>query len=178
VLLTRRRILIAFALTAVPLIVSGLYLRIEYQPTGWDGRPPLVSLMRYVHIASGFMLVVATLALAGAAVFTMVRRHWMIFPVAAAAAGAAIAALYTGYLLPWEQVGLYAVTVGENALDGTSFSGDNIVFVLVDGQELSARAYNWRVTLHAWILSLLLPILLVVLTFMLPQRPRITSRPA
>ena len=43
---------------------------------------------------------------------------------------------FTGYLLPWDQLSLWAVTVGTNMIGYTPVFGDQVKFVLLGGKEI------------------------------------------
>ena len=43
---------------------------------------------------------------------------------------------FTGYLLPWDQLALWAVTVGTNMMGYTPVFGDQVRFVLLGGVEI------------------------------------------
>ena len=46
---------------------------------------------------------------------------------------------FTGYLLPWDQLALWAVTVGTNMMGYTPVFGSQVRFVLLGGKEIGAR---------------------------------------
>jgi quinol-cytochrome oxidoreductase complex cytochrome b subunit len=65
---------------------------------------------------------------------------------------------FTGYLLPWDQLALWAVTVGTNMMGYTPVFGSQVRFVLLGGAEISsATLLRWYV-LHV----LLLPFVIVI----------------
>ena len=53
---------------------------------------------------------------------------------------------FSGYLLPWDQLALWAVTVGTNYEGFGSLFGEQVKFVLIDGVEIQ------RATLVRWLL--------------------------
>ncbi len=65
---------------------------------------------------------------------------------------------FTGYLLPWDQLALWAVTVGTNMMGYSPVFGDQVRFVLLGGAEIgSDTLLRWYV-LHV----LLLPFVIVI----------------
>jgi quinol-cytochrome oxidoreductase complex cytochrome b subunit len=65
---------------------------------------------------------------------------------------------FTGYLLPWDQLSLWAVTVGTNMMGYTPVFGDQVRFVLLGSREIGdATLLRWYV-LHV----LMLPFVIVI----------------
>ena len=65
---------------------------------------------------------------------------------------------FTGYLLPWDQLSLWAVTVGTNMMGYTPVFGDQVRFVLLGTKEIGdATLLRWYV-LHV----LMLPFVIVI----------------
>jgi quinol-cytochrome oxidoreductase complex cytochrome b subunit len=71
---------------------------------------------------------------------------------------------YTGYLLPWDQLAFWAVTVGSNLALATPLVGDKIRFLLLGGNTVSANALLRFYVLHCFVLPLV-AILLIALHF-------------
>ena len=64
-----------------------------------------------------------------------------------------VAASVTGYLLPWDQLALFAVTVGTNISGYTWLRDGSVRFVLMDGTEIApATLFKWLL-LHAVVLG-------------------------
>jgi cytochrome b6 len=61
---------------------------------------------------------------------------------------------YTGYLLPWDQLSYWGVTVGSNIMSSTPIIGDKLRFVLLGGNTVNANALTRFYVLHAVILPL------------------------
>ena len=61
---------------------------------------------------------------------------------------------YTGYLLPWDQLAFWAVTVGYNIAQATPFVGNEVSFVLFGGYQLGANALLRFYVLHVVALPL------------------------
>ncbi len=63
---------------------------------------------------------------------------------------------YTGYLLPWDQLAYWAVTVGTNMADATPVVGHKIKFLLLGGHSINENALIRFYVLHCVVLPLLL----------------------
>jgi menaquinol-cytochrome c reductase cytochrome b subunit len=155
------------------LVVTGIALFFVYRPSvgqawsdvagvseRWDVR--MSAALRFVHrFASGLALptslalgIVVALRPAG-------NRRWTGPALGAGLTVTAVLAAFTGYLLPWDQLALWAVRVGTN-LSGYRplFDPDTVRFVLLDGTEVG------RVTVVRWLIvhaAVLGPALLVLL---------------
>lgn len=66
---------------------------------------------------------------------------------------------YTGYLLPWDQLAYWAVTVGTNMVRATPVLGERIRFLLLGGNIVGANALIRFYVLHC----VALPLFLVVI---------------
>ena len=65
---------------------------------------------------------------------------------------------FTGYLLPWDQLALWAVTVGTNMMGYTPVFGDQVRFVLLGGVEIGTDTLLRWYVLHV----LMLPFVIVI----------------
>jgi quinol-cytochrome oxidoreductase complex cytochrome b subunit len=65
---------------------------------------------------------------------------------------------FTGYLLPWDQLALWAVTVGTNMMGYTPVFGNQVRFVLLGTKEISTETLLRWYTLHV----LMLPFVVVI----------------
>jgi quinol-cytochrome oxidoreductase complex cytochrome b subunit len=63
---------------------------------------------------------------------------------------------YTGYLLPWDQLALWGVTVGTNMAKATPLIGDQIRFLLLGGNEVGENALIRFYVLHCVVLPLVI----------------------
>jgi quinol-cytochrome oxidoreductase complex cytochrome b subunit len=63
---------------------------------------------------------------------------------------------YTGYLLPWDQLALWGVTVGTNMAKATPFIGDEIRFLLLGGNGVGENALIRFYVLHCVVLPLVI----------------------
>jgi quinol-cytochrome oxidoreductase complex cytochrome b subunit len=61
---------------------------------------------------------------------------------------------YTGYLLPWDQLAYWAVTVGTNMAEATPLVGDKIKLLLLGGHSINANALIRFYVLHCVVLPL------------------------
>jgi quinol---cytochrome c reductase cytochrome b subunit, bacillus type len=69
---------------------------------------------------------------------------------------------FTGYLLPWDQLALWAITVGTNMVGSAPVLGDSVVFVLRGGFEVGPNALIRFYTLHVIGLPLIAAIFMTV----------------
>ena len=65
---------------------------------------------------------------------------------------------YTGYLLPWDQLSLWGVTVGTNILKAVPWVGDELQFLLLGGRQVGPNALLRFYVLHCVFLPLLLTV--------------------
>src|SRR6266480_2025603 len=65
---------------------------------------------------------------------------------------------FTGYLLPWDQLALWAITVGTNMMGYTPVFGSQVRFVLLGSKEISTDTLLRWYTLHV----LMLPFVIVI----------------
>src|SRR6202140_4978200 len=61
---------------------------------------------------------------------------------------------YTGYLLPWDQLAFWAITVGSNILSAVPVLGQKIRFLMLGGNTVNANALLRFYVLHCVILPL------------------------
>jgi quinol-cytochrome oxidoreductase complex cytochrome b subunit len=61
---------------------------------------------------------------------------------------------YTGYLLPWDQLAYWAITVGSNIMSAVPFLGKKIRFMMLGGNTVNANALLRFYVLHCVILPL------------------------
>lgn len=69
---------------------------------------------------------------------------------------------FTGYLLPWDQLALWAITVGTNMVGSAPVLGDSVVFVMRGGFEVGPNALIRFYTLHVIGLPLIAAIFMAV----------------
>src|SRR6516225_9595349 len=61
---------------------------------------------------------------------------------------------YTGYLLPWDQLAFWAITVGSNLISAVPLAGARIRFLMLGGNSVNANALLRFYVLHCVILPL------------------------
>ena len=69
---------------------------------------------------------------------------------------------FTGYLLPWDQLALWAITVGTSMVGSAPVLGDSVVFVMRGGFEVGPNALIRFYTLHVIGLPLIAAIFMAV----------------
>ena len=69
---------------------------------------------------------------------------------------------FTGYLLPWDQLAIWAVTVGTNMAGATPIIGDTVRFAIVGGFEIGDNTLIRWYVLHVIALPLLAALFMVV----------------
>ena len=69
---------------------------------------------------------------------------------------------YTGYLLPWDQLAFWAITVGSNIASATPVMGNKIHFLMLGGNMVNANALLRFYVLHCMILPLVAILFLAV----------------
>src|SRR6266508_2566618 len=69
---------------------------------------------------------------------------------------------FTGYLLPWDQLGIWAVTVGTNMAGATPFVGEQARFLLIGGYEISDNTLVRWYVLHVIAVPLVTAVLMAV----------------
>ena len=139
----------ALAILVVVLTVSGIVLVFSYEPG------PESSWERDVHRAAS---AAASWTALGLAVLLVVR--WLAnrrqtprlgLPAELGVVGLGVVWLgaFTGYLLPWDQLALYAVTVGTDyrGIDDAAFS-DAVRFVFIGSSEVTQSTYRFWTLVH------------------------------
>jgi quinol-cytochrome oxidoreductase complex cytochrome b subunit len=69
---------------------------------------------------------------------------------------------YTGYLLPWDQLAFWAITVGTNIISAMPFLGRETRFLLLGGNLVGQNALLRFYVLHCVILPLLTVVFVAV----------------
>jgi MYXO-CTERM domain-containing protein len=151
-------LVVVLVVTGVPLL--WLYTPAPAQPWGW---------VRDTHQAAstlvlnlGFVYVIAVVAR------RVDRWRW---PHAIAFLAFVLAGSFTGFLLPWEQLGLWAVKVGTNMRGVVDAMSGEVRFVLMGGSEISKATYR------TWVLVHTVGLPLVGLGGLWAVRRRVGSRP-
>ncbi len=151
------------SLAWVVLVVTGIVLLFVYQPTAgsaWaditgvqDGSSSgLSSGLQQVHRIAALAAVLlpavlGVLSLSG-------KRKWPILQ-AAGVLGLALLGWFSGQFLPWDQLALWAVTVGTNMSGFEPVFSDDVRFVLIDGTEMTTRQIRIWLGVHVVLVPLL-----------------------
>jgi cytochrome b6 len=69
---------------------------------------------------------------------------------------------YTGYLLPWDQLAYWAVTVGSNIASSVPYLGAKIRFLMLGGHSVNANALLRFYVLHCVVLPVVAVLLIAV----------------
>jgi cytochrome b6 len=69
---------------------------------------------------------------------------------------------YTGYLLPWDQLAFWAITVGSNIMSAVPVMGAKVRFLMLGGHTVNANALLRFYVLHCVILPLVAVLFLAV----------------
>jgi quinol-cytochrome oxidoreductase complex cytochrome b subunit len=149
-------VLLLLAAAVLVLAVTGVWLWFAYRPTAadaWPTKHPLSapvtvsSVLRRTHRVTSYVAGV----LAAAALVVLIGRR-----IATGGRGivagigvvvTALAALFTGFLLPWDQLALWAVTVGGDMSGIQSTFDSKVKYILIGSNEVSVGTY------HLWAIS-------------------------
>src|SRR5271157_4749617 len=69
---------------------------------------------------------------------------------------------YTGYLLPWDQLAFWAITVGSNIMSAVPVLGQKVRFLMLGGNTVNANALLRFYVLHCVILPLAAALLIAI----------------
>jgi len=88
----------------------------------------------------------------------------------------ALAATFTGYLLPWDQLSLWAVTVGTNMRGyGPILHGHRVKYVLIGSTEVGTATFSRWFWVHTLVVPLVIAAALIGLVIK-SRRPRLSDR--
>lgn len=157
----RRVLVVALAAEVGVLVMSGIWLVFNYQPSGAVGgyRVTHVGWIRMTHRFVSTLALVTSAATAAAIVADALnrvvgRRKRALLVIGPALVVATAASGFTGYLLPWDQLSLWAVTVGSQFKGYRAVFGSRVRFVLIGHSEISKSAL-WRwFLIHSVVLTL------------------------
>ena len=161
---------IAFLLFVV-LTVSGALLMIYYRPTPeWayadiqeiDFTVPYGRLLRNLHRWSGHAMILVVIAHMARVFYAGAYRpprefNWVIGVLLLVFT---LFLSFTGYLLPWDQLAFWAVTVGTSMANFVPFIGGEVRTILIGGQQVGSETLLRFYVLHVAVLPTL-----IVLTF-------------
>ncbi|MBZ0291098.1 MAG: cytochrome b N-terminal domain-containing protein [Anaerolineae bacterium] len=148
-------------------VVTGVLLMFVYRPNPADAYLSIIHLQTQVafgqlirnlhHWSANLLLIVVVLHLLRVfytSAFHAPRRfNWLL---GLALLGLSIAANFTGYLLPWDQLSYWAVTVGTSLLSYVPLIGDSLQHLLLGGPEVGAATLSRFYALHVMLIPLLM----------------------
>ena len=145
---THRIALAVLAFLLLVLVVTGILLAFRYQPSGsFQGARPQ-SWMRSTHRVASRLFVFSALATFGFSIAVSVERllkrgtpAWLVGLLIMLGA---LAASFTGYLLPWDQLALAPLRPGEYRGFAFLFGHPEVKFVLIGSVEVGKQTVrNW-----------------------------------
>lgn len=171
----RRILLGSLGVEILVLTVTGIALFFLYRPSvsqAWsdvvsdrvEGSVRISQALRVIHLLASRLAVPTAVATGVVLVLqslTAVRR-WVGSATGVGIALTTVAASFTGFLLPWDQVALWAVTVGSESRGYRVLFGDTVRFVLIGGAEVSRGTLLWWLVVHTVVLSPALAVLVAL----------------
>ncbi len=152
-----RRLLLALAGLFGVLAVTGIDLNLERQlPTTWagTGAGDALSVVHDIHRVAAFAFVATAVVTAIAAVTIARGAPGPLGRLGVGVGLLACALLATGYLVEWDQLRLWAVTVGTDMMGFTPVFGDDVRYVQLGSTrlDLDRGSQSWWFVLHAGVL--------------------------
>lgn len=166
-------------------IVTGLLLLVYYKPTELeaynsiqyiDRIVPHGNLLRNLHVWSANAMIVLLLLHAASAYFARSYRrprelNWL---TGSLALPVVLALAFSGYLLPWNNLAVYATKVGISILQTSTAMlpglagkmGAGLAFLLAGGQNVGPQTLTRFFALHIAVLPILLALLLALHLFL------------
>ena len=144
------------------LVLTGIWLVFNYQPSGAFGLslsgvhyPVIRATHRYVSsLALITSVATAAVLVADAFVRAPQGRRRALLPIGPMLVVTLAAASFTGYILPWDELALWAVTVGSQFKGYRAVFGPNVRFVLQGHSEISqSTLWRWFI-IHSVVLTL------------------------
>ena len=159
------------ALLIVLLFITGILLRFYYEPFPQKAYNSILilqnnvlfgQLIRNIHHWCGVFLVIISFLHLLRVFFTggfqtSRKINWLI---GLALFVFVIASNFTGYLLPWDQLAYWAITVGTSLLDYLPFIGSAIRKVLIGGDEVNANTLLIFFNFHTAVFPILILLLM------------------
>ena len=144
--------LVTLALLLV-VVGTGIYLAWFYQPAGATGPGipgsyHVAQVVRHVHRLGSWALVPASLVVLGLTLHDRRAAGRLRVAAAAVVAPAAVAAMVIGFLLPWDQLALWAVTVGHDYRGYRWLRGEEIRFVVLRSGRTDSTGVAWMLAAH------------------------------
>ena len=158
---------VASTVLLVSLVVSGLYLMFFYLPSPLSAYGDIQYLqtdvafgqfIRNVHRWSAHLMVLAVAAHMARVFYRGAYKaprefNWVIGVVLLMLT---LLLSFTGYLLPWDQLAYWAVTVGSSMADFVPFIGTEVKVVLIGGEQVGAATLLRFYVLHVAVLPLMI----------------------
>jgi len=159
------------ALLIVILFITGILLRFYYEPFPQKAYNSILhlqnnvlfgQLIRNIHHWCGVFLVIITFLHLLRTFFTGAfqssrKLNWLI---GLALFILVIASNFTGYLLPWDQLAYWAVTVGTSLLNYIPLIGSSLRSVLIGGDEVSSNTLLIFFNFHTAVFPILILLLM------------------
>ncbi len=164
---------------AIALVATGIWLQFYSLPTAalaWDDIDALQSQvvwsirMRRIHTALVFGLVIAAGVWLGLLLADRLMGRILLAVGVLTSVGVGV---LSGVMVPWQQVGLRAVTTGTNMMGFEPISENEVSIVLVDGTAVSASTVRFWVIVH--LAAGLAAVLLAVLAALASRRTRVEA---
>lgn len=154
--------LVALAVGFLVLAGTGLYLIWNYNPAAHPAW--LAGRVRTAHQVTSRVTIVIVLALTAETVMLVVKtRRWAAPVLGVGTMVTWFAAIFTGYLLPWDQLALWTITVGTDLRGYRPIVSDRVQYVLIDSHTISGGEFRgWF-----WAHTVAVPVLLVALVLAL-----------
>lgn len=158
---------VASTVLLISLVVSGLYLMFFYLPSPLSAYGDIQYLqtdvafgqfIRNVHRWSAHLMVLAVAAHMARVFYRGAYKsprefNWVIGVVLLMLT---LLLSFTGYLLPWDQLAYWAVTVGSSMADFVPFIGTEVKIVLIGGEQVGAATLLRFYVLHVAVLPLMI----------------------
>ncbi len=136
------------------LVASGVWLMFFYQPSAalaWDDIDSLQNQIEWgLRVRQLHRWLVLPVMLSGVVwmVMFVTARIGRNALLAATAALAMVIGATSGLFLPWDQLALESVTVGDRTAGFGAVFGDDVKFVLIDGAVVSPNAMRFWLIVH------------------------------
>lgn len=164
---------VASTVLLASLVASGVYLMFFYVPSPTTAygdmqaiqtQVPFGQFIRNVHRWSAHLMVLVVAAHMARVFYRGAYKpprefNWVIGVVLLALT---LLLSFTGYLLPWDQLALWAVTVGTNMAGFVPVIGDQVKFGLLAGVEVTAGTLLRWYVLHVLFLPFIIVIFMAV----------------
>lgn len=162
---------VSSVITFIVLSITGILLMFYYVPTVeraysyiliMQTRVPFGQLLRNLHRWGAHLMVIVVVLHMARVFYTGAYKpprefNWVVGVVLLILT---LGASFTGYLLPWDQLAYWAITVGTNVAGYEPIMGDTIKSVLLGGPEVGQEALTRFYALHI----MLIPAAIVLLT--------------